>query len=399
MAEQDRTYDPPRWRLTRWLADPGKNVPDDLRIALTARLFGTLPVFAAGVINTLVVSAVSAGRLQTISFIIWAVLEFAVCAARLTVLVTARRAALEHRRTWTDLHVLLALCWTGTVGYGVFISLLCGDWVVATLSCLSAAAMVGGVCFRNFSAPRMATAMILFSLGPLLLGATMAGQPLLYLVFLQGPLYVIAMSMAAFKLNSMLIATLSAERLSEHRATHDALTGLLNRAGLAGTFERSRADSGTRLALLFIDLDDFKRVNDTHGHLVGDRLLQGLAARLMDVLPDDSVAARIGGDEFVVLLRSVCAEDTAIVCERLVEALSASYDVEGAGAVRVGLSIGMAVAESAAVSLDDLLARSDKELYAAKLARKTDGELLDSAIRELREITARIPQAGLARAS
>lgn len=400
MAGRNRTYDPPRWRLTGWLADPGKDVPDEIRIALTARLFGTLPVFAGGVINTLVVSAVAAARLQTISFIVWAILEFAVGMARLAVLVVARRAAAEHRHTSTDLHVLLALCWSASVGFGVFISLLCGDWVMATLACLSAAAMVGGVCFRNFSAPRMATAMIALSLGPLLLGAAMAGQPLLYLVFLQGPLYVFAMSLAAFKLNSMLIATLSAERLSEYRATHDALTGLLNRAGLAAAFERLREDpnSGTGVALLFIDLDGFKQVNDTHGHLVGDRLLQRLAARLIDSLPEGGVAARIGGDEFVVLLPSVSAEETVALSERLGDALSTSYHVEGAEAVRVGLSVGTAVSESAVVTLDELLARSDKALYAAKLARKTDGELLDSAIRELREIGTRIQQPGSAAA-
>lgn len=403
MAADARTYDLPRWRFTSWLADPGKGVPDEIRLALTARLFGTLPVFVAGVINTVLVSATAAARVQTVSFIAWAALEFAVCVTRLVVLVLARRAALRHRPTSTDLHVLLALGWGASVGFGVFISVLCEDWVVATLACLSAAAMVGGICFRNFSAPRLATGMILLSTGPLLLAVAMAGQPFLYIVFLQGPLYMIAMSMAAFKLNGMLIATLRAERLSDYRATHDALTGLLNRSGLAGTFERLRGESSgsTHLALLFIDLDDFKGVNDAHGHLVGDRLLQQLAARLTDWLPEDSVAARIGGDEFVVLLRSVSAEETAALAERLSDALSTSYDIEGEQRVRVGLSVGAAGAESASISLEELLARSDAALYAAKLARKADAGFapLDGAIRNLRETIAKIPQARSTKAS
>jgi diguanylate cyclase (GGDEF)-like protein len=402
VAAEDRTYDPPRWRLTGWLADPGKDVPGEIRLALTARLFGTLPVFAGGVINTVLVSATAAARMQTVSFTAWAVLEFAICAARLLVLVRARRAALQHRHTSTDLHVLLALCWSASVGFGAFISLLCGDWVVATLACVSAAAMVGGVCFRNFSAPRMATAMVVLSLGPLLVGAAMAGQPLLYVALLQGPLYVFAMSTAAFRLNGMLIATLRAERLSEYRATHDALTGLLNRSGLAGTFERlrSKQGSGAGLAMLFIDLDDFKQVNDTHGHLVGDRLLQWLAARLADVLPEGSAAARIGGDEFVVLLSST-AEETATLAGRLRDALSTSYDIGDEQSVRVGLSVGAAVAENATISLEELLAQSDKALYAAKLARKAEAESapLDSAIRQLHEVTAIMAQPSLTKAS
>jgi diguanylate cyclase (GGDEF)-like protein len=403
VSADDRRYELPRWRVTGWLADPGKDVPDEIRLELTSRLFGTLPVFAGGVINTLLVSAAAAARVQTISFIAWAVLELAVCMARLAVLVLARRAALEHRRTLTDLHVLLALCWSGSVGFGVFISLLSGDWVVATLACLSAAAMVGGICFRNFSAPRLATSMIVLSLGPLLLATGIAGQPLLYVVFLQGPLYVFAMSTAAFKLNSMLIATLRAERRSDYRATHDALTGLLNRSGLAGTFERwqTKPGSSTTVAMLFIDLDDFKQVNDTHGHAVGDKLLQQLAGRLADLLPKGGLAARIGGDEFVVLLRAISAEETEELAQHLTDALSAFYDIAGEQPLGIGVSVGAAVTEGVGISLEDLLARSDKALYAAKLARKGKPTVpsIEDGIRDLWDILERIPEAPLAKAS
>ena len=120
--------------------------------------------------------------------------------------------------------------------YGVLVSMASGDWVIATLACLSAAAMVGGICFRNFSTPRLAAAMIVLSLGTTIPGVILGGEPLLYLVLLQGPLYLGAMTAAAFALNKMLIATMRAERENKRRAKHDVLTGLLNREGLVEAF-------------------------------------------------------------------------------------------------------------------------------------------------------------------
>lgn len=171
---------------------------------------------------------------------------------------------------------MLSIAWSGSVGYGALISLATGDWVAATLACISAGAMVGGICFRNFSAPRLCGAMIVLSLGPTIPGALIAGQPLMLVLFFQIPMYLAAMTMACFKLNRLLIATMRAERENDRRARHDVLTGLSNRAELVGALEErlSRQDGhGGTLALLYLDLDDFKVVNDTHGHAAGDRLL------------------------------------------------------------------------------------------------------------------------------
>ncbi len=117
---------------------------------------------------------------------------------RLAVLLYAHRAAQAGRQTPTDLHILLALAWSGSVGFGVVISLISGDWVVATLASVSTAAMVSGICFRNFSAPRLAGAMVVLSLGPMIPGVILAGEPLLYLVCLQVPLYLLTTASGRF---------------------------------------------------------------------------------------------------------------------------------------------------------------------------------------------------------
>ncbi|MGY3534637.1 putative signal transduction protein with EAL and GGDEF domain [Bradyrhizobium sp. USDA 4452] len=295
MQSETGRYSQPRWGVTRWLADAGPGVPDDIRAALIGDLYGSLPVFAAGAVNTVAVAAVIAIREPTAPFITWVVLELVICLSRLAVLVAAHRAAREGRPTPTDLHLVLAVAWSASVGFGMLISLASGDWVVAMLASLSAAAMVGGICFRNFSAPRLAGTMILHSLGPIVPGAALGGEPLLFIVFLQVPMYLAAMTVAAFRLNKMLIATMRAERENGHLAHHDTLTGLRNRAGFVAALNtKLAAPAGHRkpFALLFLDLDDFKPINDTYGHAAGDQVLMLAAERLRRALPETAVIAR-----------------------------------------------------------------------------------------------------------
>jgi diguanylate cyclase (GGDEF)-like protein len=369
MLREVGSYSLPRWRATRWLAEAGPGVPKDIRKALIGGLFGSLPVFAGGVANTLIVAALIAARVQTAPFIAWVMLEIAICVARLIVLVAARRAAREQRDTPTDIYLVLGVAWSLSVGYGVFISLTSGDWVVATLACLSAAAMVGGICFRNFSAPRLAGAMILTSLGPVLPGALLAGEPLLYVVFAQIPMYLVAMSMAAFTLNRMLVVTMRAERENDHRARHDALTGLSNRSGLidAVAARLAQADGAAQShALLFLDLDGFKTVNDTFGHAAGDRLLTMVADRLGRAVRAGDVAARIGGDEFLVFAAGLSAEAALELGRRLICEVATSYDLGDGVSATVGVSVGVAMAPEQGADFGTLLAAADVALYEAK---------------------------------
>jgi diguanylate cyclase (GGDEF)-like protein len=374
MQDKTRVYSLPRWRLTRWLADAGRDVPDDIRVALIGGLFGTLPVFAGGVANTLVVSAAIAAHIPTAPFITWLTLEIAICLARLAVLMISRRAALQRRETPTDVYLILGVAWSASVGYGVLVSMASGDWVIATLACVSAAAMVGGICFRNFNAPRLAAVMILMSLGPTLPGAALAGEPVLYVAFAQVPMYLVAMTLAAFKLNKMLIATMRAERENDYRARHDLLTGLPNREGFVeaiGVNLAAEHRSGERFALLFLDLDDFKIVNDTYGHAAGDRLLKMVAGRLAHTLRTTDVATRIGGDEFLVVTRVHTNEQAIEVGHRLIAAVTSLYDLGDSISVKVGVSIGIAMAPEHGTNLDNLLTVADEALYEAKSKGKS----------------------------
>jgi diguanylate cyclase (GGDEF)-like protein/PAS domain S-box-containing protein len=158
-----------------------------------------------------------------------------------------------------------------------------------------------------------------------------------------------------------------------HDALHDPLTGLANRVLLRDHLERalarqSRTD-GTA-ALLFVDLDDFKRVNDSFGHAAGDQILVQIAERLVGACRAEDVVARQSGDEFAILLARVAGRDEAVLAaERLLRELRRPILLGGRSVV-VGGSVGIALAEGLECTLEDLVTQADAAMYAAKAAGK-----------------------------
>jgi diguanylate cyclase (GGDEF)-like protein/PAS domain S-box-containing protein len=154
----------------------------------------------------------------------------------------------------------------------------------------------------------------------------------------------------------------------KHQAFHDPLTGLVNRAAFSDRVEHAlmrMERRGATLAVLFLDLDNFKIVNDQYGHAAGDQLLVTVAERLRECLRASDVAARLGGDEFAILLDEVNDTSNVVqVAERLLHALRLPFILEGQP-VNVGVSIGIAWSypgQSAA----DLLRHADIAMYSVK---------------------------------
>jgi len=363
----------PRWRGTRWLADAGPDVPPDIRVALVASLYGTLPIFAGGVINSLAVSFLIAWRIPTLPFTLWCAFEIVCCLVRLCVLIVARKRAARGQSTPTDIYLLLGVAWAAGIGAGTFLSLMSGDWVAAALACLSAAAMVGGICFRNFAAPRMAGVMIALTLGPCVLAAPFLSEPMMLITFMQIPFYLFSMTMAAYKLNAMLISTMRAERENAFHARHDILTGLSNRAGLAKAFAArfDGAEAPKGLALVYLDLDGFKAVNDSYGHMAGDALLQLVAERLRGLVRASDIAARIGGDEFVVLSEQTEPVQLQRFGERIVREISEPYELDSGHKLHIGASVGIALAPEHGRDMNSLMTAADAALYQAKSRGKS----------------------------
>jgi diguanylate cyclase (GGDEF)-like protein len=181
--------------------------------------------------------------------------------------------------------------------------------------------------------------------------------------------YVMGLRLLAQMLGSALRSRTMARQLRA-MAFHDPLTGLPNRKRLQEQLETALGEDPDQrpLMLAMVDLDDFKRINDAHGHAVGDAVLREVAIRLQGALRDQDTVARLGGDEFVVVVDDGGRLKPEDVAQRLRQAFRQPIEVEG-HQFRLGLSIGMAVADGRG-DADRLLRRADAAMYRAKDAGK-----------------------------
>jgi diguanylate cyclase (GGDEF)-like protein len=159
-----------------------------------------------------------------------------------------------------------------------------------------------------------------------------------------------------------------------HGAHHDPLTGLANRTlllqELERTLARGRRREGSSVGLLFLDLDGFKAVNDTLGHIAGDQLLTEVARVLRECVRPSDVVARLGGDEFTVILTDLHSkEDADAVAARILGRLQEPVQVR-AGSIHTGASIGIALTAGRSVIATDLLHEADAAMYKAKAGGK-----------------------------
>jgi len=163
----------------------------------------------------------------------------------------------------------------------------------------------------------------------------------------------------------------AADARINHLARYDSLTGLPNRMYMREQMEKALAAAGRRpCAILFVDLDQFKQVNDTLGHPRGDILLRAVADRLRRLVRDSDIVARFGGDEFVILQTPIAGkEDAASLAGRIIASLGETYEVDGHQVV-IGASIGIAMSPTDATGVDHLLKIADMALYWAKAEQR-----------------------------
>jgi len=179
------------------------------------------------------------------------------------------------------------------------------------------------------------------------------------------------------------------------RADHDSLTGLPNRdffmRRLERAVERARTgDEDDRFAVLFLDLDRFKVVNDSLGHLRGDQLLTALGRRLEQAVRPGDLVARLGGDEFVILLdRLDDAGDATQVAERIMEALEPPFDLDGED-IYTSASVGIAMSDTGYLLPEDILRDADVAMYRAKSAGKARYQFFDQALLDHARATLRL---------
>jgi diguanylate cyclase (GGDEF)-like protein/PAS domain S-box-containing protein len=188
-------------------------------------------------------------------------------------------------------------------------------------------------------------------------------------------------------------------RLMAHLAHHDVLTGLPNRLLLDDRLTQAIALERRRtkpLAVLFLDIDDFKNVNDSLGHMVGDQLLRSIAARLTGALRPSDTVSRVGGDEFVVVLSEIeRSSDVAVVAAKILRAIAGPHRV-GSLDISVTASVGVAVYPDHGDAAAILIARADTAMYCAKRAGAGTYRVFELVTRPLAPATAPRPLTGWA---
>ena len=176
----------------------------------------------------------------------------------------------------------------------------------------------------------------------------------------------------------------AAEERINHLAHHDPLTGLPNRYKLHGRLIQAIAGArrdGSRLALLFLDMDRFKNINDTLGHHIGDGLLREVAGRLAASVRESDVMARLGGDEFVALLTDVETPAVGRVADKILKALARPYRVEG-HELHSAVSIGIALFPEDGDNVEVLMRNADTAMYHAKAAGRNNVKFFTASMNE-----------------
>ncbi|MYM25951.1 EAL domain-containing protein [Duganella sp. FT135W] len=187
------------------------------------------------------------------------------------------------------------------------------------------------------------------------------------------------------QLQGEIVERRQAEARVHHMAYHDSLTGLPNRALLSDRLDRAMLAAQRterKLAVMFIDLDRFKTINDSLGHMTGDQLLKEVASRLCRAVRASDTVARLGGDEFVVLVPGIrTAEEASQVAEKIIEALSESFPLEGRN-LHITPSIGISVYPDDGADVESLMRNADGAMYHAKASGRNNYQFFKEAMNQ-----------------
>ncbi|PXA94217.1 GGDEF domain-containing protein [Nostoc sp. 3335mG] len=353
--------------LMRWLVDPTTDIPEDAVPVLYGSLLAAPGTVIAAAMASLIVVGLAFLRTGDPRFGIFAAIEVALLLLRCRAI---RRCA-NHFRAGTqpsiERSVALLLGWCALQGAMSFTIALTGDLPMIVIATAFIVGLVAPICARHYAAPRLAVVSVMLLDIPFKIGLALSGQPMLWILVPLGiPLF---MSVRVLLRNfaTLLAASLNSAEQNHRLASHDPLTGLRNRQGLAESLAQLIVAPDQRLALLCLDLDRFKPLNDQYGHAAGDAALVAVAERLRAIGGDTALIARLGGDEFLLAVSGLTPDQAQQLAERTAQAIAGrGYAIDGAGQVEVGVSIGYACFPEDATSVAQLRTRADDALYRAK---------------------------------
>lgn len=371
----------------RLFTKPCRSLPESISIELTRILIGGRTQIIVMAITVLVVAAFAFDARGGGLVVVLAAYTIVLLTQRYQLMVgvarkgAARLLSREESTAWLNRYRQLIMRYGATIGAMNIVAVLSGDWVTRLIIVAEIFGLCAGQVSRTSSRPKLCAAVVLsaalptglaflavaFSTQELRAASGAACIGLIIIGYAVSSLEVIAFNYRT------ILSHLEAKRHLAGMARIDELTGLPNRLALREGLHTAialSAGGNAKVALHLIDLDGFKRINDTHGHPAGDRLLRAVADRLTSSVRGDDLAFRLGGDEFAVIQHNIVGHDEIeLLGRRLIRALSEPFTFQEIQ-VRIGASDGTAIAPIDAEYCDALIELADEALYQSKAAGK-----------------------------
>ena len=363
------------WRAYVWLTAPVQFETAEIRERLIRSMFERRMAVVFCVLIAMITGVTAIAVTGAFWPIVWIIAELVVFGLRYKDINEIVDVPPEAREKAYARLVFYGLCWAMTFGLGNFACAASGNVLLMVMAAINIAGAAGNIASRNAALPRFGAIAMALSGLPFGVGLYLNDAPEMVVGLFMGPIWIGGMMLVMLQNHQIMLRLIKAERTNHRAARTDRLTELPNRIQL----EESLADLCDRkaerpelppFAVLCLDLDGFKAVNDQHGHAAGDDLLRAVAGRVVQSIRDRDIACRVGGDEFVLLLPDTSAAEAAFVASRLIAAISRPYDIGIGQLVRIGASIGSTIASEPGERPQELLNRADQALYSAKAAGK-----------------------------
>ncbi|MFL9966741.1 EAL domain-containing protein [Paraburkholderia sediminicola] len=375
-------FSEPRSPFFKWVVSSAQNLSPDNRQILLAHLFTRTASIIFASICEISVCATAFYLYPIPLYAAWGIAVVALLIARLTLIWLCRARNSEDRPTPTSAFLLASLLWSVLFGFGTLLCNISGSQTLFLLGNVCAVGVIGGLAGRNAGTPRLALLQISFILSLLGLGAALSpGNGKLVLLF-QAPFCAAGFFTVALRSNRDTVALLLARENSHRLARQDSLTGLPNRARISELLlertEMGALREDQPFAVLLIDLDGFKAINDSLGHAAGDQILQEVASRLREILPSGDLVGRLAGDEFVAIADGMSqVREMRVLADRIVKTLARPFALSEA-LVHIGASVGVSLYPEHAKTGPQLLICADRALYAVKRSGKSAFAVFDA---------------------
>jgi diguanylate cyclase len=378
----------PQWRSLRWLTQAAHYESEEIRTLLIATFLQRTAaiIFATG--NVMLLAVIAGFRTGATWSVVWLATDTFLLIVRLLLIRVCQKAQPPGATGPMDAMMFTSLLWSLIMGLGCAACTMTSDILLIALAAIHVTGISAGISARNAAVPRFAMTQIVLCGAPFTIAAATLSSNSLWILAIEAPVFMAGMCSVLQRQYRDIVSLIRAERQNTFLAFHDPLTELPNRVQFHEQLLRILTETPSpplmrrQTAVLYLDLDGFKAINDLHGHAAGDALLREVSERLRSAVARNGLVSRLGGDEFAVFVTDVTEEEACEFAHDLIASISAPCKIGAPEPITVGVSIGIAFAPQHGNTPDILLSFADRGLYASKRQGKGIYRVFEASIPE-----------------